>query len=86
MDPVKDRLTTIPPLPPNVVERGHSGATKSWRREIVDKVDLVTLTQARVASSFYTKTTGLRWVSRWRHGSGDRYRVTCNRGCGGGGR
>ena len=58
MDPVNDRLTTIPPLPPNVVEGGRSGATKSWRREIVDKVDLVTLSQARVASSFYTKTTG----------------------------
>ena len=38
MDPVNDRLTTIPPLPPNVVERGRSSEEKSWRR---DKVDLV---------------------------------------------
>ena len=41
-----------------MVERSHSGGKKSWQREIVDKVDLVTDYQARVASSFYTKTTG----------------------------
>ena len=30
--PLMVRLTNIPPLPPNVIERGRSGEEESWRR------------------------------------------------------